>query len=119
MESITIDDISKIIAFLVAFISGVEYLCHRIKSLLKRALNDEIKPIKNEIEELKKENENNELQICMNYLVIAIEKAKNHQHMSETEKQRFYEVLDTYTNRFHKNSYIHNEVVELEKAGIL
>ena len=119
MESITIEDISKIIGLLVAFIGGVEYLYHRIKMLLKNALNNEFEPIKNEIKELKKENQNNELQMCMNYLVIAIEKAKKDNYMSDSEKQRFYEVLDIYTNKYHRNSYIHSEVVDLEKSNIL
>ncbi len=119
METITIGDISKIIAFLVAFIGGVEYLYHRIKMLLKKALNDEFEPIRNEIKEVREENQNNELQMCMNYLVIAIEKAKRDKYMSDAEKKRFYEVLDVYTNKFHKNSYIHNEVIDLEKSNIL
>lgn len=119
MQSITIDDISKLLGFIVAFIGGVEYLYHRIKMLLKKALNDEFEPIKKEIKEVREENQNNELQMCMNYLIIAIEKAKKDKHMSDAEKQRFYEVLDVYTNKYHKNSYIHNEVVDLEKSNIL
>lgn len=119
MGSITLDDISKAITFLVAFIGGVEYLYHRIKTTLKKALNDEFEPIEKEILEVKKENQNNELQMCMNYLVIAIEKAKKDKYMSDVEKQRFYEVLDVYTNKYHKNSYIHNEVLDLEKTNIL
>lgn len=119
MEALTIGDISKIIGFLVALIGGVEYLYRRIKNLLKKALNDQFEPIRNEIKEVREANENNELQMCMNYLVIAIEKAKRDKHMSDAEKKRFYEVLDVYTNKFHKNSYIHNEVIDLEKQNIL
>lgn len=119
MENITLGDISQIIGFLVALIGGVEYLYHRIKKLLKKALSDELEPIKNEIKDVKKENQNNELQMCMNYLIVAIEKAKRDKQMSNTEKQRFYEVLDVYEKKYHKNSYIHSEVLDLEKANIL
>lgn len=119
METVTIGDISLIIGFLVALIGGVEYLYRRIKNLLKKALNDEFEPIRNEIKEVREENLNNELQMCMNYLVIAIEKAKKDKYMSDAERQRFYEVLDVYTNKFHKNSYIHNEVIDLEKENII
>lgn len=119
METVTIGDISLIIGFLVALIGGVEYLYQRIKTLLKKALNDEFEPIRNEIKEVREENLNNELQMCMNYLVTAIEKAKKDKYMSDAERQRFYEVLDVYTNKFHKNSYIHNEVMDLEKENII
>lgn len=119
MANITIGQISAFFVFLATLIGSVEYLYHRLKKLFKKALNSELEPIKEEIQKVKTENQNNELQMCMNYLVIAIEKAKKDKYMSDAEKQRFYELLDIYTNKFHKNSYIHNEVLDLEKENIL
>lgn len=112
MENVTIGQISAFLAFIAALIGSLEFILIRLKRWFKKALSGEIEPIKKDIH-------NTELNSCMNYLVIAIEKAKNHGKMSDTEKKRFYEVLDIYVNKYHKNSYIHKEVEDLEKAGIL
>ena len=119
MENITLGEISVFLAFIVALIGSLEFILSRLKKWFKMALNKEIEPIKEQIDNLKKENQGNELNNCTNYLVIAIEKAKNHGIMSDTEKKRFYEVLDIYVNKYKKNSYIHSEVEELKKKGIL
>ena len=47
MENITIGQVATILAFLTALIGSIEYLCVRIKKWLKRALKDEIEPLKN------------------------------------------------------------------------
>lgn len=119
MENITIGQISVFLAFIVGLIGSLEFILTRLKKWFKGALNSELKSIKEQIADLKNENQGNELNNCINYLVIAIEKAKNHGKMSDTEKKRFYEVLDIYVNKYHKNSYIHSEVEELKKHGII
>lgn len=112
MENITIGQIGGLLAFIATLIGSVEFLYYRIRKWFKSALNEELEPIKNDIQ-------NNELQSCKNYLVVAIEKAKKEKYMSEAEKKRFYEVYDIYVNKYHKNSYIHNEVEDLKKENIL
>ena len=112
MENITIGQIAIFLAFIVGLIGSLEFILIRLKRWFKSALNVEMKPIKEEIA-------NTELNSCMNYLVFAIEKAKKDNCMSEAEKRRFYEVLDVYENKYHKNSYIHNEVENLIKSGII
>lgn len=119
MENITIGQIGAILTFIVAIIGSIEFILIRLKKWFKGALNSELEPIIEQLNNLKKENQGNELNNCTNYLVIAIEKAKNHGIMSDTEKKRFYEVLDIYVNKYHKNSYIHSEVEELKKQGII
>lgn len=108
MENITLGQISVFLAFIVGLISSLEFILARLKKWFKTAL-----------EPIKKEINNTELNSCMNYLVIAIEKAKKDKFMSDAEKRRFYEVLDIYANKYHKNSYIHKEVEDLEHLGIL
>lgn len=108
MENITLGQIGVFLAFIVGLISSLEFILARLKKWFRTALE----PIKNEIN-------NTELNSCMNYLVIAIEKAKKDKFMSDAEKRRFYEVLDIYANKYHKNSYIHKEVEDLEHLGIL
>jgi len=108
MENITLGQIGVFLAFIVGLISSLEFILARLKKWFRTALE----PIKQEIN-------NTELNSCMNYLVIAIEKAKKDKFMSDAEKRRFYEVLDIYANKYHKNSYIHKEVEDLEHLGIL
>lgn len=112
MENITIGQIGGFLTFIVALIGSVEFLYYRIKKWFKTALNEELEPIKKNIQSA-------ELQSCKNYLVVAIEKAKKEKYMSDAEKKRFYEVYDTYVNKYHQNSYIHNEVEDLKKQDIL
>lgn len=112
MENITLGQIAIFLAFIVGLIGSLEFILARLKKWFKTALNSEIEPIKKEIN-------NTELNSCMNYLVIAIEKAKKDKFMSDAEKRRFYEVLDIYANKYHKNSYIHKEVEDLEHLGII
>ena len=112
MENITIGQIGGFLTFIVALIGSVEFLYYRIRKWFKMALNTELEPIKKDIQ-------NNELQSCKNYLVVAIEKAKKEKYMSEAEKTRFYEVYDIYVNKYKQNSYIHNEVEDLKKQDIL
>jgi len=119
MENITLGQIGAFLAFIVGLIGSLEFILARFKKWFKGALNSELEPLKEQIDNLKKENQGNELNNCTNYLVIAIEKAKNHGTMSDTEKKRFYEVLDIYVNKYHKNSYIHSEVEELKAKSIL
>ncbi len=112
MENITLGQIGGFLAFIVTLIGSAEFLYYRIKKWFTGALNDELKPIKDDIR-------STELQGCKNYLVVAIEKAKKEKYMSEAEKTRFYEVYDTYVNKYKQNSYIHNEVEDLKKQDIL
>lgn len=112
MENITIGQIGGFLVFIVSLIGSVEFLYYRIKKWFTEALNTELEPIKDDIR-------STELQGCKNYLVVAIEKAKKEKYMSEAEKTRFYEVYDIYVNKYHQNSYIHNEVEDLKKQDIL
>ena len=49
MENITLGDISKIIAFLVALIGGIEFLALRMRKYIKATMKDEIEPLKEEL----------------------------------------------------------------------
>ena len=112
MTNITIGQIVKFLGGLTALIASIEFILFRLKKLFKKALNNELEPIKKEIQ-------NNELQGCKNYLVVAIEKAKKEKYMSDAEKERFCEVYDIYVNKYKQNSYIHNEVENLKEKNIL
>lgn len=86
----------------------IEYKLDLLKSTLE-----------SEIEKVKKDTNNVELQNCMNFLVDTIATAKKDKYLDESVKRRFHENLDIYTNKYHKNSYIHEEVEKLMKEGIL
>ena len=57
MENITIGQIGGFLAFIVALIGSVEFLYYRIRKWFKTALNEELGPIKKDIQ-------STELQSC-------------------------------------------------------
>lgn len=51
MENITLGDISKIILFTVSFIGAIEFLALRMRKYIKTTMQDEIEPLKKELNE--------------------------------------------------------------------
>ena len=51
MESITLGDLSKMIAFIVTIITAIEFLAFRMRKYIKSTMKDEIEPLKKELEE--------------------------------------------------------------------
>ncbi len=111
MEKMTITQVAGILAFLVALIGSIEYLCIRIKRWLKHALKDEIEPLKERINDL-------ELTSDKNFLVRFLSDVEQNNVIDEVEEERFYET----NRRYHElggNSYIDHKVEKLKKEGKL
>ena len=49
MESLTIGEITTTIGFLVALITGIEFLAMRMRKYIKTTMQDEIEPLKQEL----------------------------------------------------------------------
>lgn len=109
MENITIGQVATILAFLVALIGSIEYLCVRIKKWLKRALKDEIEPLKSRINDL-------ELTSDKNFLVRFLSDVEQESAIDEIEWERFYETYERYHD-LGGNSYIDHKVEKLKKEG--
>lgn len=91
----------------------------RKKDNIELKLDNLKKQFEEQIQEIKKDTRNVELQNCINFLVDTIATAKKDGYLDESVKIRFHENFDVYTNKYHKNSYIHEEVEKLVKEGVL
>lgn len=105
MENITLGQIATMLAFVVGLISSVEFIIAR----LKKVIEIQLKPLK---DELKNERIARLKADLVNYLALAEQEL-----LIGKQKERFYEEYDEYTNKFHQNSFIHSEYERLHKLG--
>ena len=106
MESITLGQIAKALAFIVALIGSIAYL----KKALISALNKLLEPIKKEI---KKNNLSNTKTNLINFMELADKRA-----LSLEQKLICYELYDDYCQHG-GNSYVHDHWEKLKKEGKL
>ncbi len=112
MENITLGQISAVILFIVGFIGGVIALLTYVKKGLRGALKEDFDSIRSDIREIG-------ISDCMNFLISCYAKIESGQTLDETEKQRYGDLYDKYTNEYHKNSYIHAKHEKLMREGKL
>ncbi len=112
MENITLGQISAAVLFLVALLGGLIALFKYLKNWLKDMLKEEFVEMRADINEIGVSN-------CKNFLVSCFAKIEKGDQLDETELERFYEEYDVYTNKYHKNSYIHSKYEKLMKEGKL
>lgn len=106
MENITLGEIAKALAFIVALIGSITYL----KKTLVSALNKLLEPIKKEIKENNLSNTKTNL---INFMELADKKT-----ISSEQKLISYELYDDYC-RHGGNSYVHDKWEKLKKEGKL
>lgn len=106
MENITLGEIAKALAFIVALIGSIAYL----KKTLVSALNKLLEPIKKEIKENNLSNTKTNL---INFMELADKKT-----ISSEQKLISYELYDDYC-RHGGNSYVHDKWEKLKKEGKL
>jgi hypothetical protein len=106
MENITLGQIAKVLAFIVALIGSIAYL----KKALISALNKLLEPIKKEI---KKNNLSNTKTNLINFMELADKK-----EISSEQKLISYELYDDYCQHG-GNSFVHDKWEKLKKEGKL
>lgn len=106
MENITLGQIAKVLAFIVALIGSIAYL----KKALINALNKLLEPIKKEI---KKNNLSNTKTNLINFMELADKK-----EISSEQKLISYELYDDYCQHG-GNSFVHDKWEKLKKEGKL
>lgn len=117
MENITLGQIAKGLAFIVALIGSVVYLKKGMIKGLSKVINSQLEPIKVEIKELKEETSKNNLSSIKTDLINLMEFADK-KIISTEQKIRSYELYDYYC--LHGgNSYVHDKWEKLKKEGKL
>lgn len=115
MENITLGEIAKSLAFIVALIGSVLYLKKGIVNSLSKVINKELVPIKKEIKEFKEETAKNNLSSIKTDLINLMELADK-KTISTEQKIRSYELYDYYSQHG-GNSYVHDKWERLKKEG--
>lgn len=119
MENVTLGQINTIILFLGGFIGGIIVLVVYFKKGLKSALKEDFDGIRKDINDLKEDINEIGISDCKNFLINCFAKIEAGQELDETEKERYSECYDLYTNKYHKNSFIHTKHEKLVKEGKL
>lgn len=118
MELITVGQIAAGIALLVGLVKGIEYLCKKISAAATKWLHAGLEPTNKKLDDLDKKLVNVDLNQCKNFLVRFLADVDEGNAIDEVEKERFYETYEHYES-IGGNSYIHDKVEKLKKAGKL
>lgn len=118
MEQITIGQAAGALALIVAIIASVNSLKKSVKGWLDAALKEQFASIENTQKDIIKRLDSVDMENCKNYLVMYLSGISRGEMRDETEKQRFWEQYEHYTQKG-GNSYIRNKVEELQKKGWL
>lgn len=117
--------ILAVVAGLVAFLKGCEYLLQRSGKLFGKLLDDSLLPINRRIDSLidemhKVETQalNADLAASKNFLVRFLADVEQDQPVDEVERMRFWETYEHYRS-LGQNSYIQEKVANLKAQGRL
>lgn len=106
MENITLEQIAKALAFIVAFISSILYL----KKMLINSIDKTLKPINKKIDSLELSSVKTDL---VNFLVLA-----EQGQASREQIMNAYELFYRY-DKLGGNGYVHSKWERLKKEGKL
>lgn len=111
MDQITLGQIAVSLAFIVGLISSVAYLKSHIEEWFSKPLKKELEPIKTQITEI-------DLNGTKNFLVRCLKDIERGTQLSEVELERFWEQYSHYEEKG-GNSYIKKKAEQLEKKELL
>lgn len=117
MENITLGEIAKGLAFIVALIGSVVYLKKGTVKGLTKVIDDRLEPIKVDLDKVKQETTNNNLSGIKTDLINFMELADK-KTISAEQKIRSYELYDYYCQHG-GNSWVHDKWEKLKKEGKL
>ena len=124
MGEITLNEIRDLMLWIIAF-GGATFTI--VKSV-KKAIDSAFKPVNEKIDRLESKLttklEDVEISATKNYLVQTIAEIDHNGYIDGASKLRFYEQYQRYSTPKERgglgqNSYIHDEVERLKKAGKL
>ena len=105
-----------IIAGLVGFIKGIEYLAGKVGKTATNWLQKGLEPVNKKLDAIDKKVVANELESNKTILVRFLADIKNGEKLTDIETERLHETYERYT-QLGGNSYIHTEWERLTKEG--
>lgn len=118
MENITLGQIALGVAFLVALISGIGALMKNMKDWIVNVMKEQIDEIKRENKALQEQIGNVDLNTCKNFLVARLSEIEKGNSLEGIESERFWEQYQHY-EKMGGNSYIKRKVEQLKSEGKL
>lgn len=118
MESITLGQIGKILACIVALVGSVEYLFTRLKKWFKKALNEELKPVIDDLKNIKDDLNNETLARCKSVLISIMSRIQAGYKPTSEEKRLLFETKEKY-NSLGGDSYVDDMFDDLKNEGMI
>ena len=118
MESITLEFIGELVAFLVALFGGLGYLYKTLKTWLTKLISDQQKETNEKLDGINARLDIIDRETTKNFLVRFLSEVERGERIDEIEKERFQEQYDHYID-IKGNSYIKNKYNELHEKGLL
>lgn len=118
MSDWTLGYIAEIVVFLGGLISGLTYLSATLRKWLSKVIDEQNSNMNKRLDEIDMRLSNLDLEATKNYLVQFISEVKRGEIINDTERQRFYEQYEHYTDTG-GNTYIKAEVESLKKKGMI
>lgn len=109
MEEITLGQVSAAVLFLVALGGGVVVLVKWIRGVIVKVMQEELEPMKKQLKDVDIEN-------CKNYLVMYLASVDRGEKKDQIEEERFWEEYEHY-QKIGGNSYIKTKVEQLKSSG--
>jgi len=116
MENVAVGDIASLIGLIAGLITGGGVIVHFLKKILRKIMQDELKPIQDSIGDLQLQVQDGELEDCKTILVNFIGDIRRGVELSGEELERLHETYDRYT-KMGGNSYIHTTIEKFKKEG--
>jgi hypothetical protein len=119
LEDITLGQISMAVVFIVGLYGGVKYLKKEIKDFLNKLLDSKLLPLNKKLDDMQNAITDLDVQATKNFLVRYLADIEREDVIFDTERERFWEEYDHYTDELGKNSFIKEWVNKLKSEGKL
>lgn len=119
VQTLTLEEISVAILFIVGLIGGINYLKKAIRDLLEKLLQDQFEKVNNKLDAMQKSIRKLDVQATKNFLVRYLADIERGDSIYDSEKQRFWEEYDHYTDDLKENSFIKEWTGRLKEEGKL
>ena len=127
VENLTLGEIAIALAFIVGLYGSIKYIKKVIKdsiegvvkASIKSALDSEFKTMNKKLDDVQASVQKLDVYTTKNFLVRYLADIERGEVIFESEKQRFWEEYDHYTDELKENSYIKEWVARLKEEGKL
>ena len=123
IENLTLEQISIAVIFLGGLIAGIKYLKKELedglKDFLEKLLNKQFEDVNDKLGEMQASIRTLDVQATKNFLVRYLADIERGNVIYDSEKQRFWEEYDHYTDDLKENSFIKEWTGRLKEEGKL